>query len=839
MSKALLKKIELQGFRSFGSGAQSFELPPTIAVFWGGNSQGKSSLAEAMEFLLTGQIARRELLASTKEEFSDSLRNVHLADNVPVSISAEVLCTDGQTRTLKRTLTEDYKRGSHGCTSTIEIDGHTSQQSDIEDKLGIKLFPQPLSAPVLAQHTLGYIFSAGPTERASYFRAMLDTQDLEDFRTAVAGLSSRITPPTSPAMQNLQVIESAQELATHAAKIRKSKTSDDLEKHTLTTCTALLNSLSVTPKEGIAAQVLQITEELQNRRSKAFPIELFARGSFAAWGKTANSTDSCIDSFLTERNKIDEKTRSLIDLFNAALSLHDAEEEHESQDCPLCGTVDALNTARIALIRRHVSSAESYQSAEKAIKKALQDMEASLSTLNTSLQSALPKFLKEKPASRREKGFTIAKIAALVNNPTVLQGWTGNMRVLARAAGKFRKAISSANTEIEIVKEQLSNWTESDTLKAVFQSVVDAQTEFGQASSAYSQSVQQLSEPLKTAVDLSSKTGGWEELTTLASTPSDLWTALEAQRLHDEKIKSLDKALKEIDAGNGKVADEKFSDMSGEVKKWWDCLRPDEPSFFDAVQRRSAKTRRNVDIKVGLSANDDRSNPKFRDAIAVFSQSQLHCLGLSMFLARASQENIGFIIMDDPVLTSDDDFRPNFASTVIECLLANGMQVIVLTQDHASWKDIGHRWDHKGVSQYQIVRNDPVFGTEIRNQSDGLATMIAKAQPFINSQDAEQRKEGAGRIREAIERFGKELLVRQRKQQGDTLASIADYNGKNFGEYSNSVYALLTKDASHPGKLRSAHSYVTPGAHDDTPPSVSQLKMALGDLKKLKKDYID
>lgn len=839
MSKALLKKIELQGFRSFGTGAQSFELPATIAVFWGGNSQGKSSLAEAMEFLLTGQIARRELLASTKEEFSDSLKNVHLADNVPVSVSAEVLCADGQTRTLKRTLTEDYKRGAQGCASIIEIDGYTSQQGDIEGKLGIKLFPPPLSAPVLAQHTLGYIFSAGPTERASYFRAMLDTQDLEDFRTAVAGLSSRITPPTSPAMQNLQVIEATQELATPAAKIRKSKTTDDLEKHLLATCTALLNSLSITPKEGITAQVSQIAEELQTRRAKAFPIELFARGSFATWSKALDSMDACIESFLTERNKIDEKTRSLIDLFNAALSLHDAEEEHESQDCPLCGTSDALNTARIALIRQHVQSAESYQSAEKAFTKALQDMEASLFALNTSLQSAMPKFLREKSVTRRAKGFTITRIDTLVNNSTVLQGWIGNMRILARAAGKFRQAIFSANAEIETVKEHLGSWTESDTLKAILQSVVDAQTEFEKANSAYSQSAQQLSEPLKTAVDLSSKTGGWEELTTLASNPSDLWTALEAQRLHDEKIKNLDKALREIDAGNGKVADEKFSDMSGEVKKWWDCLRPDEPSFFDAVQRRSAKARRNVDIKVGLSASDDRSNPKFRDAIAVFSQSQLHCLGLSMFLARASQENIGFIIMDDPVLTSDDDFRPNFASTVIECLLANGMQVIVLTQDHASWKDIGHRWDHKGVSQYQIVRNDPVLGTEIRNQNDGLATMIARAQPFTKSQDAEQRKEGAGRIREAIERFGKELLVRQRKHDGKTLASIADYKGKNFGEYSNLVYALLTKDASHPGKLRSAHSYVTPGAHDDTPPSAMQLKTALGDLRKLKKDYLD
>jgi hypothetical protein len=45
-------------------------------------------------------------------------------------------------------------------------------------------------------------------------------------------------------------------------------------------------------------------------------------------------------------------------------------------------------------------------------------------------------------------------------------------------------------------------------------------------------------------------------------------------------------------------------------------------------------------------------------------------------------------------------------------------------------------------------------------------------------------------------------------------------------------------DASHPGKLRAAYGYVTPGSHDDTPPSTAQLKMAAGDLKQLKQDYL-
>jgi hypothetical protein len=136
-----------------------------------------------------------------------------------------------------------------------------------------------------------------------------------------------------------------------------------------------------------------------------------------------------------------------------------------------------------------------------------------------------------------------------------------------------------------------------------------------------------------------------------------------------------------------------------------------------------------------------------------------------------------------------------------------------------------------------MVRDNPATGTEIRSQSDALATMIAKAQPLINSQDGEQRKQGATQLRQAIERFGKELLVRYRQRAGDNLASITDYDG--FGTFSDEVLTLLTKDPSHPGKLKAAYSYVTPGPHDDTPPSKAELKVAIGDIKRLKKDYLD
>ena len=111
MTKARIRRLEIQGFRSFGRAAQGFDLSDTVAVIWGGNSQGKTSLAEAVEFLFSGQIVRRELLASAKDEFAEALRNAHVGPTCPCFVEAHIECADGVVRKLRRTLTEDYKRG--------------------------------------------------------------------------------------------------------------------------------------------------------------------------------------------------------------------------------------------------------------------------------------------------------------------------------------------------------------------------------------------------------------------------------------------------------------------------------------------------------------------------------------------------------------------------------------------------------------------------------------------------------------------------------------------------------------------------------------------------------
>ncbi|MHA6688667.1 ATP-binding protein [Mesorhizobium sp. A556] len=761
MTPLRINSISIQGFRSFGKSKQSVALSPTISVFWGGNSQGKTSLTEAVEFLFTGQIARREMLASAKDEFSEALRNAHVENALPTVVEAEIICHDGQVRRVSRTLIEDYHRGSAvGCNTRLEIDGVVAKESDIELVLGLRLSHEPLRAPVLAQHTLGYLFSASPTDRATYFRAVLDTQELEDFRTAVAGLAGQVKAPTSQELTDLGTIEAMKSIALETIFLRTANDIDGLKSRLSSCCNTLLERDASTSSADLSDLCQDLDAELTRRRSLAFPITLFSYEAFARWnGDIATVTDAS-SNFLKERSKVAEETQRLVGLFQAALQIPD-HDHNSDQDCPLCGATNSLTAARIAYIKTQTEAAKSYTDSEIAFSSAVKAVDALLAALETSATRGLPAFANTLAYARKKKGFTIAAISTLADDDALVASWLTETRTVWRRSRTLSRCIKVARQCIEEALADTATWNAADDLHSRLSQVVVAQDALEEATLAYSAAAQALTAVLKLSVDQSANITGWDALVRLSGHPESLWTAIRNASLHAKKLKDLEKAVTEIDVANSKVVDQKFLDLSDGVRHWWELLRPDEATFFDGVQRRSSKSRRIIDLKVGLAVADDRSNPKVRDAVAVLSQSQLHCLGLSIFLARAIKEQAGFIILDDPVLSSDDDYRPNFTSSVLEALTKAGVQVIIGTQDHASWKDIGHRWDHNGAIQLQLIRAAPLLGTEIRSQGDALATMMAKAAPMVKSTDPLVRKEGAQRVREAIERFAKMIVVQQ------------------------------------------------------------------------------
>jgi recombinational DNA repair ATPase RecF len=121
-----INTIEIQGFRAFGQKTQALAFRSLLAAVWASNSQGKTSLAEAVEFLLTGQIVRRQLMASTQDEFADALRNAHMPAGTPAYVEMGITGADGKPHKIRRTLVSDYAK-RHDCRSLLQIDGKDAQ----------------------------------------------------------------------------------------------------------------------------------------------------------------------------------------------------------------------------------------------------------------------------------------------------------------------------------------------------------------------------------------------------------------------------------------------------------------------------------------------------------------------------------------------------------------------------------------------------------------------------------------------------------------------------------------------------------------------------------------
>jgi len=162
-------------------------------------------------------------------------------------------------------------------------------------------------------------------------------------------------------------------------------------------------------------------------------------------------------------------------------------------------------------------------------------------------------------------------------------------------------------------------------------------------------------------------------------------------------------------------------------------------------------------------------------------------------------------------------------------------QTAAVTQDQRTWRDVSERYASSDVDVFQITRDTGV--TRIFKTSDDLVAMMMKAEPYVRSDTPELRKRAAEILRDAVERFCKELLVRSRRSQGDLAAKITDYDGKTLGDLFPKAHPLLT-DASHAGKLKTMERFLNPGKHDDSIPSKGELSCALGDLKKFKSDYL-
>jgi hypothetical protein len=183
-----------------------------------------------------------------------------------------------------------------------------------------------------------------------------------------------------------------------------------------------------------------------------------------------------------------------------------------------------------------------------------------------------------------------------------------------------------------------------------------------------------------------------------------------------------------------------------EVQDLYNLLNPDAPVGFEDMEPASDQIRlhaRSFGVRMSAAAN--------------LSQCQLNCLGLSVWLMRATTQGspFGFIVLDDPIQSMDDDHCEAFMDSVLPHLMDDqGKQVILLS--HV--RNIIDRTAAVNVSRamqvYHFDKYDKI-GPVITAQSN-LAKMVAEIRAYADGNES-HRDIAVDRLRVLVEQFIREL----------------------------------------------------------------------------------
>ncbi|GGM09591.1 AAA family ATPase [Nakamurella endophytica] len=870
-ARTRLVSLELRGFRAFGVEARTLQTDEPLIVLHAGNSQGKTSLAEAIEFLISGRSSRRELLGGAKAEYDGSLRNAHLPEgDDEVYVEAVVRDPSGALRRVRRQLLSDFGRGTE-CVSRLLVDG--VEVADLS-AVGIALAEGPVRAPVLLQHILRHVLSTEPKQRVGYFKALLELTDLDQLRERVKALRSRLESEQVGAALSAVTALSGQPFAALIAQLRTATTrpmtvvdaTTLVERLILNTGVMILrdsDTATSVPVDGPTSEFISVFDDLDalqtaidrardEHRERSFPLAPFD----AAPAPDRLPAPPDLSGYAAALAAADARAARLAPVIDALLSIDSFAGLVDPLDCPLCGTAHALNADRVRQLRQHLLETRAIDDAAKAATRVLTSATSELDQVAAATRGAVPAV-----AAWDERA-----LAAATDRLTEL-GLDADLVTDARdAATRVASAAEQANDAIDTARHALiaalgavssreplppidqepaepdrstepSKPTEpADCAKVTgLLTDQDALSTLRQVSAAYDEISARLRSAVAAAIRERGALPGLSDLSELLLRRGELVTDLVVGSARQRTIQRMSAAERGLREAAGKVLDIRFEQMSDTITAWWRTIRPEELVDFGGVKRRAGGALF-VNLVAALRA-DAASHPVEREALGVYSDSQLNALGLSIFLARTQLLSSPIVVLDDPIPGSDADHRSTFVENTLGQLLDDGIQVVLCTFDGKLVQHARAIHDWRGLSGYDLTLLDATSGTEVTPTADTFSQLLLEAEDNLHSPTARSRRAACTSLRSAAERLAKQVIATGRTNDGYPT-SVADVHAEAsvLGKLVPLVngYAL---DNAEKGQWRSFNTQLNPGSHDDDVPSTITLKQVRSNLRNISKSH--
>ena len=808
--------LNICGFRGFND-AQPLDLSDPIAVFEGPNGSGKTSIGEAMEWLLYGKTLKRtkgdEL---SKREYDGCYKNTHYSGAAPPFVEATLEDQTGRTRTIRRELKTDE-------TSTLTVDGAVAQ--DLE-AFGIDTV---YDRPLILQHTLQDFIFMKPKARYEVLSAMMGLESLITFRNTVEAAKTefgRRLPANITQAQNrrlLLVDDMRQEavlvpVATlidsgnlGAAKVHLQQVAQGLVQAD-TADADLLPALRIKKAEKERAQLdwgrfsgAIINSPAQN---PAITHLAMLEGRVTQLRHHLRDAAATTTPAAAPAREQDPQRRQFYHL-----GIHLLDATHPA-NCPFCAN-ESLTPERIAAIREAVAEKPEGVS---AIQQALTEVRG----LNTDLVTQ------------------VGEVRRLVPNVPEDADELKIRTIVETGAASYLESTTALRTQLALFSEAFERLHES-------QQAVEAALSAGDIPEGGGEDLSQVLAAYAAAVC---------EIPGLINAYAANYTVLDpvirARLSSAADVKKIERAIRAFEqwkdveiTQRARRAEKGFTDLIGairtftkkkqrhvlasrdqEIKAWYAMLNPVSDVAYDGIVTGTD----NLELRA-------KTFTKTMPAAPNLSTSQLNCLGLSVYLACATRMGTPFktLLIDDPVQSMDDEHTEAFKKQVIDKLLNDGHHVIVLTHMRLLADDIESLYRRRGAVLYKM-RQYSRSGPSIEWKGPEIGRLLAAVR--LNKDGNEQyRKDATLDLRMFIERFAKDL---SKAQTGGTVSKR--YENRAWNELKELLKRCKNFDANDEPKLEDTHSFTSRHLHSDgrmpqPVPSGAQITAHYTEMSKLLDSY--
>lgn len=817
--------LEIRGFRAFGSEARRLDFTSQLIVIHAGNSHGKTSLAEAAEWLITGRSSRRDIFGGAKAEYNASLRNAHLPADDPVWVAAGIRDGDGVLRVVRRELTADFV-GAADCESRLTVDG---ADADVDAVFGVNSDNDAMSAPVLLQHTLRYVLSTEPKQRATYFKALLALSDLDLLRSRVKAQATALDAvPAGLGAAPLQRLARTR-LAITASSIQalvgdRSVLRRGVEEALLAAGSTVLGV------QAPSVQELRTELELASRERNE---QLFPLADLTDVALPDLPAAPSLIGYLDEVRRAHTVESSLLPVLTAVAENPQLAGIDDPVDCPVCLAPHTLTPARIVEIREQLRSTADFQSAAGEAERELSVFRTQLSAWRAALQRARP----ASASWSEDRNAQVATLAAELGSEvaSLLPAALTHAQELDVAILRTDEAAVAADVAAARLLDLVRRRADIPSTEVIDLTVLRSSASTYRSVATHDEAVAALRDVVEPILRSKLQSEGTQELLVAVDLIDEIVEERHAVLQRAAASKRLRRADRALQKAVAAVLDARFASMSSAIERWWNTIRPEELVGFAGVKRRASGA---VFVNlVGALQSDLQGDAVERDALGVFSDSQLNALGLSTFLARAELVGLPFLFLDDPIPGSDGDHRLTFVQNTLAALLDAGVQVVITTHDpklaeHAQTLNEQHE-----PITYDLILSNVAEGAEPSQTSDQFSNYMLQGEDGLNAPTAAGRANASGAYRRAAERLAKQIIATNLTAAG-TQTSIADVEKKAnvLGDLIPLVLPhVLSPDEG--GKWKVIPRVLNPGNHDDGAPSSTELKTVRGNLRQFAKAH--